>query len=134
MAGVFSYRAVLGDVSVPGRAIAWIDIPGEMVAGTKASPFAKAALIADFGGGFGSVTPPEDWTYANLDITLQLLRMPVGDLLLLDAITHMAGNGNATAQSTFADQEGVYARGFQTIFVAPGDQSANLPRQVSGQD
>ena len=44
MAGGIRYRAVLGDVGVPGRAIAWIDISGEMIAGIKTSPFAKSAL------------------------------------------------------------------------------------------
>ncbi len=65
------------------------------------------------------------------EIELQLLRMPVGEWLLLDAVTHMAGIGNATAECTFADRDGVYARGFQTIFVAPGAQSTNLPRHAA---
>ena len=49
-------------------------------------------------------------------------------VFLLDAETHMAGNGHCTARNVFADQQGVYARGFQTIFVAPGHLSKTVPQ------
>ena len=78
--------------------------------------------------GFGNATDAGEWSYANLDITIQFLRMPVGDWFLLDAETHMAGNGHGTARNVFADEQGVYARGFQTIFVAPGHLSKSVPK------
>ena len=73
---------------------------------------------------------------AEVDVALDLgrlaaLRMPVGEWFLIDAETHMAGNGHGTVRNMFADVNGVYARGFQTIFVAPGHLSKSLP-PVSG--
>ena len=127
MAGAIRHRMVSGQPGEPGRAVAWLSMDGEIVSGVAPSNFAKAALFADFGNGFGNATPAAEWSYANLDITVQFLRMPVGEWFLLDAETHMAGNGHGTARNVFADVEGVYARGFQTIFVAPGHLSAGRP-------
>jgi hypothetical protein len=120
-------RPILGGPGEPGRGISWLATAGEVVAGQAPSNFVKACLFADFGNGFGSATKAAEWSFANLDITIQFLRMPVGDWFLLDAETHMAGNGHGTAMNIFADEKGVYARGFQTIFVAPGHQSSSVP-------
>ena len=54
------------------------------------------------------------------DIGTNVLRMPRGDWFLLDAHTEGAGNGHAVAQTIFADEGGVYAKGTQTVFVGPG--------------
>lgn len=123
MAGAIAHRHVEGGPGKPGRGVAWLSMGGEIIAGEAPSQFVKAAFFADFGNGFGNVTAPSEWSFANLDITIQFLRMPVGDWLLIDAETHMAGNGHGTARNVFADTLGVYARGFQTIFGAPGHLS-----------
>ncbi len=120
MGGAVRTRPIMGSVRQPGRGICWFALDGEVVGGTMPSPFVKSALFGDFGNGVGSATHAADWSFANLDITLQYLRLPVGEWLLIDAETHGAGNGFATAGSIFADSQGVFARGFQTVFVAPG--------------
>lgn len=127
MAGAIRMRRVLGGPGEPGRGVAWLAMDGEVIRGTAPSNFVKACLFADFGNGFGSATNAAEWSFANLDITVQFLRMPVGDWFLLDAETHMAGNGHGTARNVFADEQGVYARGFQTVFVAPGFQLETVP-------
>ena len=127
MGGAITLRRIIGGPGVPGRGVSWLAMEGEIVAGIRPSNFVKACLFADFGNGFGNATDAGEWSYANLDITIQFLRMPVGDWFLLDAETHMAGNGHGTARNVFADEQGVYARGFQTIFVAPGHLSASVP-------
>lgn len=128
MGGAITLRRVIGGPGIPGRGVSWLAMEGEVIAGRPASNFVKACLFADFGNGFGNATDAGEWSYANLDITIQFLRMPVGDWFLLDAETHMAGNGHGTARNVFADQQGVYARGFQTIFVAPGHLSKTVPQ------
>jgi hypothetical protein len=127
MAGAIRTRLVQGGPGQPGRGIAWLALDGEVIRGCQPTNFVKAALFADYGNGFGSATAAGEWSFANLDITVQFLRMPVGEWILLDAETHMAGNGHGTARNVFADEQGVYARGFQTIFVAPGHLSRTTP-------
>lgn len=120
MAGAITTRPIMGRVREPGRGVSWMRMDGEVVAGLPASPFVKACLFADFGNGVGNATFAHEWSYANLDISIQFFRMPRGDWFLLDAFTEGAGNGHALAQTVFADAGGVYAKGTQTIFVGPG--------------
>ena len=119
MKGSIRMRPIRGVSGVPGRGTGWLAMECEIIAGETPSNFVKAAYLADYGGGIGCATRPDEWSFANLDISLQFLRMPVGEWLLIDAETFMEGNGHGSAFSTFADCEGVYARGVQTIFVAP---------------
>lgn len=128
MGGGIALRTITGGPGIPGRGVAWLALDSQIVGGRPPSNFVKACLFGDFGNGFGNATPATEWSYANLDITLQFLRMPVGDWFLVDAETHMAGNGHGTARTVFADAQGVYARGFQTVFVAPGHLSDSVPR------
>ncbi len=127
MGGAITTRRVIGGPGRVGRSLCWLRMDGEVVAGRQPSNFVKAAIFSDFGNGYGAATDPREWSFANLDITVQFLRMPVGDWFLLDAETHMAGNGHGTARNILGDVEGVFARGFQTIFVAPGHESKSLP-------
>lgn len=120
MAGAIKTRPIMGRVREPGRGVCWMRMDGEVVLGVPTSPFAKACLFADFGNGVGSATHAHEWSYANLDISIQFFRKPRGDWFLLDAHTEGAGNGHAVAQSVFADADGVYAKGTQTVFVGPG--------------
>ena len=128
MAGAVKLRQVIGGPGIPGRGVAWLAMEGDIIGGETPSNFVKACLFADFGNGFGNATNASEWSFANLDITIQFLRMPVGNWFLIDAETHMAGNGHGTARNIFADEKGVYARGFQTVFVAPGKMSIGLPQ------
>lgn len=120
MAGAIRTRPIMGRVREPGRGVSWMCMNGEAVAGVPASPFVKACLFADFGNGVGSATHAHEWSYANLDISIQFFRMPRGEWFLLDCHTEGAGNGHAVAQSVFADADGVYAKGTQAVFVGPG--------------
>lgn len=122
MKGSIRMRPIYGNAGVPGRGTGWLAMECEIVEGEAPSNFVKAAYLADYGGGIGCATVAAEWSYANLDISLQFLRMPVGEWLLIDAETFMAGNGHGSAFSTFADSAGIYARGVQTIFVAPATQ------------
>lgn len=122
MAGAIRTKGVSGQARKPGRGVTWLSMNGEVVRGKPTSPFVKACLFADFGNGVGSSTHHDEWSFANLDIIIQFYRMPGGEWFLIDAETQGVGNGHALAQSLFADREGVYAKGTQTIFVAPSQR------------
>lgn len=119
MAGAIRTRPIQGSVREPGRGITWLAMDGEVIAGTPPSPFVKACLFSDFGNGVGSATDRDEWSFANLDITVNFLRMPRGTWILLDAHTLMAGNGHGVVENVFADEAGIYARGTQTVFIGP---------------
>lgn len=125
LTGIIRTRPIQGSVTEPGRGIVWLGLDADIVAGVAASPFAQSCVFADFGNGVGSSTSAADWSFANLDVGIQFLRYPVGNWFLIDADTVGAGNGHALTRSVMADQQGVFALGSQTIFVAPG---ANTPK------
>lgn len=115
--GVPDVRPVRGKVMETGPGTVWLKFNVDLIAGEDMPPLARAAIIADFGVGVGNVLPRKDWTFPNLDIGIHFLRMPVGEWLMMDSITETAGNGHALARSMFADEEGIYARGQQILFV-----------------
>ena len=114
-------RTLFGAISEAGPGAMWAAFDLEVVAGLPMSPLARAVLIADFGNGVGNALPRQPWTLANVDICVNFLRMPRGEWVLIHATTESAGNGHAIVHNVFADREGVYARGAQTLFVAPGE-------------
>lgn len=117
--GTLETRLVSGALREPGPGVLWVKFAHEHVEGTPLSPLVRAAVLGDFGGGLGSVLDVNAWTYANLDITLNLTRAPVGEWLLVDAATASAGNGVGRSDMILADTAGPFARGHQTLFVAP---------------
>jgi acyl-coenzyme A thioesterase PaaI-like protein len=115
--GAPDIRPVRGRALEPGPGTTWLKYNVDLIAGEPMPPLARAAIVADFGVGVGSVLPRRDWTFPNLDIGINFIRMPVGEWVMIDSTTETAGNGHAVARSTFADEEGIYARGQQILFV-----------------
>jgi Thioesterase-like superfamily len=128
MAGAIRTKAVRGGVREPGPGTLWLAMDGQVIAGEASSPFLKACLFSDFGNGVGSATQAQDFSFANLDINVQFLRMPVGEWFLLDAHTVAGGLGHGTARNTLGDRNGVFALGTQTVFMdPPNDKSRFRP-------
>ncbi|AYJ85409.1 thioesterase family protein (plasmid) [Sphingomonas paeninsulae] len=117
--GTLETRLVSGALREPGPAALWVRFGHHHVQDEPLSPLLRAAILGDFGGGLGSVLDRAAWTYANLDITLHLTRAPVSDWLLIDASTASEGNGVGRSDMILADTRGPFARGHQTLFVAP---------------
>jgi hypothetical protein len=112
-------KPIRGNMRERGRGIFWAAYDAEMIAGTPMSPSVRAAMFADLGSGCGSPFSPSEWSYANVDISLHFKRLPRGEWLLLDALSESAGNGLAVCNSVFADPDGIYAWGHQTLFIGP---------------
>ena len=109
---------VQGGLTVPGHGIVWLRLDGEIIAGQPASLFAKLAQFADYGGAIGREVEFGTWGFPNIDISLQLFRMPATEWILLDSHWESAGNGYATAINVFADEQGIVGRGSNTLFIS----------------
>jgi acyl-CoA thioesterase len=79
----------------------------------------RATTLADFSGGLSGALSAQEWSFANLDIAIHLMREPLGEWLLMDATMASSGNGVAVTNAIMADRQGVFARSHQTLFVAP---------------
>lgn len=115
--GAAQVKPVRGGVTENGPGTLWAKTNVEIIAGSALTPLTRAAILSDWGNGLGSVLPRERYTFANLDIGINFLRMPEGEWLLIDSHTFSAGNGHGLVRNVFGDQHGIYAHGYQTIFV-----------------
>lgn len=109
-------RAIAGAVYAQGPASMWVRLRVPVVAGEAPSPLQRVAAAADFGNGISSVL---DWTkhvFINPDLTIHLLRQPVGEWVALDSRTEI-GPGYGLAQSTLYDERGEIGRSLQSLYV-----------------
>src|SRR3546814_15348935 len=63
-------------------------------------------MAADFGSGTSSYVDWREWSFANVDISLHLTRMPEGEWIRIAAETDGAGNGIAIVHARLADERG----------------------------
>jgi acyl-CoA thioesterase len=110
-------RLEAGGLDVIGPGLVWSRVRGEIIPGTPISPFVHTAMAADMGSGTSSYVDWHDWTYANVDISLHLMRMPQGEWVRVDAITESAGNGLAVVDTRLADEHGEFGHAHQTLFL-----------------
>ncbi len=100
-----------------GRGASWVRFMIDVVDGTPLSPLCAIAMAADFGSGTSPVVSKSDWTFANLDISVHLTRAPVGEWVLIDAITESAGNGAGLVSTRLGDLNGMVGMAHQTEFI-----------------
>lgn len=108
---------IAGDGRTVGPGAAWVRIVTPMIAGVDLTSLARVAAAGDFGT---SIAPPaafEDWTAANLDLTLHLSRVPEGDWLLVDARNELAGNGVGMIHMRLGDRHGMIGTAHQGLYV-----------------
>ncbi len=106
-----------------GAATAWLRLPMPLVAGEATTPLMRAAALADFGNRLSQVArshrvslgdrPGGGSGYINTDITLYLVREPVGEWIALSATDGGAVSGVGTADVVHADREGVWGHSAQ---------------------
>ena len=78
-----------------------------------------AAMISDFGNGLARAVAAGEWSFANVDISLHLVRRPVGEWLLVDADVMLQGLGVGLTNMTLSDRTGAFGRAHQTLLIAP---------------
>jgi len=65
------------------------------------------------------VLDPTVFIFINVDLTVILQRDPVGDWILLDAVSTTGGTGTGLAQTRLSDQSGDVGIAVQTLLIAP---------------
>jgi hypothetical protein len=70
-----------------------------------------------------SMLDPTEWGFLNTDLTVHIVREPVGDWVCIDAETSLTGTGVGMTTATAYDERGLVARSAQAL-VIQGRQSA----------
>jgi hypothetical protein len=110
---------ITGAVTEPGPGVVWMRPRVALVEGEPMSPVQRLMTCVDSASGASAALDPARWDFMNTELTVHVLRPPVGDWVCLDALTTLGSGSVGVASSTVLDQRGVVARSAQALLVAP---------------
>ena len=113
------WRWIEGGVGKPGPAVVWMRPRVALVEGEAASPLQRLLACVDSASGVSSELDPAAWGFQNTELTVHLLRRPVGEWFCLAAETTLGGGAVGVATSSVYDEQGLVARTAQTLLVQP---------------
>ena len=108
-----------GAVTEPGPGLVWMRPRVDLVAGEHMSPVQRLMCCVDSASGVSAALDPASWSFLNTELTVHVLRPPVGDWVCLDAETTMGGGSVGMATSLVYDAQGLVARSAQALLIAP---------------
>jgi hypothetical protein len=109
------YSFLRGGFLEAGPAMVWMRMRGALVEGEETSPLQRLMVVADVGNGVSAVLDWRRYLFINTELTVHVLRPPVGEWVGVDAVTHLDGVG--LAESVLWDERGRVGRGAQTLLV-----------------
>jgi len=112
------YRFVTGGFLEPGPATVWMRMRHPLLAGEEPSPLQRVLVAADSGNGVSAALDWRHYLFINVDLTVQLHRMPAGEWVCLDAITIPEPSGVGLSDTALYDERGPIGRATQTLLVA----------------
>ena len=115
--GGVGIRYVSGRLDRPGPATAWFRLLVPVVAGEAPSPEQRAVAAADFGNGISAELNFATSVFINPDLSVHLLRPPVGEWICLDARTRFGPPGTGAAESALWDTRGRIGRAVQSLYI-----------------
>lgn len=99
------------------RCAAWFRLQRPLVEGEDPSGYQRVAVAADSGNGISAVLDFERYIFMNVDLTINLLRRPLGEWVCVDARTLLAPNGCGLAESQLFDETGLIGRATQSLSI-----------------
>jgi hypothetical protein len=108
---------VAGQFNVTGPATDWIRLRVPVVDGEEVTPLMRVAAAADFGNGVAAPAYFGELTFLNADLTVHLHRLPVGEWVCLDSVTHLGDRGIGMAESALYDEAGPIGRSVQSLLL-----------------
>jgi len=102
-----------------GPCTVWFRLRHPLVEGESPSPYQRVAVAADSGNGISAVLDFRRYSFVNADLTINLLRRPVGEWIALEARTLWGSQGGGLAESALYDAEGLIGRATQSLTVRP---------------
>lgn len=108
---------IAGSETEPGPGAVWMRVITPMIVGEPINSLACVAAAADWGT---TVSPPallKHWTYASLDLSIHLSRMPRSDWMVLEGGSQVAGNGTGIVTLRMGDEVGMFGTAHQSVFL-----------------
>jgi hypothetical protein len=111
------WRWISGSVMEPGPAVVWMRPLVDLVEGEPMSPVQRLMSCVDSASGVSAALDPGAWAFLNTELTVHVLRPPVGEWVCLDAATTLGSGSVGLATSHVYDAEGLVARSAQALLV-----------------
>ena len=108
-----------GAVTRPGPAVVWMRPLVPLVPGEELSPLQRLLTCVDSASGASAALDPAEWNFLNTDLTVHVVRPPVGEWVCLKARTTLGGGAVGVAASEVYDERGLVARSAQALLVTP---------------
>ncbi|MEL7209499.1 MAG: hypothetical protein AAGK32_14885, partial [Actinomycetota bacterium] len=113
------FRYVSGSNEESGPGVVWARLTSPLLAGTATSPFVATATLADLAAAVGWERGPDEASYINADVTLQLTRPPSGPWLAFDAGLVRSVDGLGFNLAVLHDDHGPIGRVLQSLVASP---------------
>ena len=102
-----------------GKGGVWMNNDLEMVEGQATSSFVHLLGMVDTANGIVPRAKPGEWAFPNLDLHIDLLRLPQGKWLGLDTCQQYGSDGIGLTSSVLHDELGVFGRSEQILTLRP---------------
>jgi hypothetical protein len=109
-------RAARGRFGGPGPGAIWYRAERPLIAGSPISQAMRAVAASDFCNA-SSALDFRQWIFLNADLTVSMAREPVGEWILLDAVSWIGPDGAGLAVARLADTKGYFGRCAQSLVV-----------------
>jgi hypothetical protein len=109
-------RAARGRFGGPGPGAIWYRAERPLIEGSPISAAMRAAAASDFCNA-SSALDWQQWTFLNADLTVNMAREPVGEWILLDAVSWIGPDGAGLAMARLADMKGYFGRCAQSLVI-----------------
>lgn len=116
---VFELRPLVGSTEEPGPGVVWARMRVGLVEGVDHHPVHLLATVSDLANAVGWTPSPNDAPMINPDLTLQIVRYPVGDWVCIEAATTATSDGIGFMDATLWDGDGRFARVLSTTVESP---------------
>ncbi len=103
----------------PGRGRAWIRTDVDLVADQPSSALARYVGLIDTANGIAVRADPTTMLFPNTDLTVHLVRTPVGPWIGLDTTVTFGADGVGLTASVLHDVSGPVGRAAQTLTLRP---------------
>jgi hypothetical protein len=100
-----------------GPCAIWFRLLHPLLEGEEPSPYQRVAVAADSGNGISAVLDYHEYSFVNSDLTINLLRRPLGEWICLEARTYADETGAGLAESALFDVTGLIGRSTQSLAI-----------------
>ncbi len=110
---------ITGAVTRPGPAVVWMRPLLPLVPGEPMTPLQRLLTCVDSASGASAALDTAEWNFMNTELTVHVVRPPVGEWVCLRAQTTIGTGAVGLAASEVYDELGLVARSAQSLLVTP---------------